>query len=351
MLDVHTHFIADTLPPPDDHAAAEGWPVVRRDEQSATVLQRGRVVRVVPPGAWDPERRLADMDRLGARGHVVMPTPFTFLYDAAPDVAVRFTREQNDALSSFVSFAPDRMVGLGGLPLGSPDRAVDEVARIASLPGLVGVELGTYAGQRLLHDAELDPVFAALERHDLAIFVHPWKPVAPDRSSHHGLAFGLGRPVETELAVGSLLFGGVLDRHPGLRVCLAHGGAGVPALRGRLQNGWERQDPAGRFPTDPPRVALRRLWADGLTYDARVLALAEDTFGADKLVIGSDYPFAAQEPSLGASFAAAEQLLALGGDWRRRTHANAIDFLGRTGTRQISTVSCHATRPERTPHR
>lgn len=312
------------------------------------MLQRGRVVRVVPAGAWDPLRRLADMDRLGARGHVVMPTPFTFLYDADPEVAVAFTSAQNEALSTFVSAAPERLVGLGGLPLASPDEAVAEAVRLASLPGLRGVEIGTYAGDRLLHDPELDPVFATLERLDLAVFVHPWKPLSPDRTSHHGLAFGLGRPVETELAVGSLVFGGVLDRHPALRVCLAHGGGGVPALRGRLHNGWARQDSVGRLPGVDPRQVLRRLWADGLTYDAMALTLAEDTFGAEHLVVGSDYPFAAQEATLGASFSAAQHQLRLGPDWPEQTERNARVFLGHDGPEATTPT---ARRQERTYQR
>lgn len=328
MLDVHTHFIAANLPPPDERAEAEGWPVVRHDGEKAEVVQRGRVARVVPAGAWDPAARLIDMDRLGAEGHVVMPTPFTFLYRAEPEIAVSFTRAQNDALVDFCAHAPERLIPLAGLPLGAPDAAVEEVERIAALPALRGVEIGTYAGERLLHDPELDPVFAALESHDLSVFVHPWAPVCPERTSHHGLAFGLGRPVETELAVGSLLFGGVLDRHPGLRICLAHGGGGLPAIRGRLQNGWERTLADVRHPVMAPREAFRRLWADGLTYDAMALALAEDTFGADRLVLGSDYPFAAQEAALGASFSAAEHLLRVGPDWPIRTTRNAHDFLG-----------------------
>ncbi|MEU3270876.1 amidohydrolase family protein [Saccharomonospora sp. NPDC006951] len=330
MLDVHTHFVPRNLPPPDDEAAGKGWPVLRERGALVDVIQRGAVVRTLTAGAWEAGARVADMDRLGVARQVVMPAPFTFLYDAGEYVATRYATEQNDVLAELVAAAPGRLLGLGTLPLAHPSAALAEIRRIAAAPGLAGVVIGTHAGALQLHDAALDPVFAAIERHDLAVFVHPWQPLAAGRTAHHGLAFGLGRPVETELAVGSLVFGGVLDRHPGLRVCLAHGGAGIPSLRGRLRNGWLRRAPADRVPAIDPLEALRGLWADGLTYDGMALALAEDTFGADKMVLGTDYPFAAQESKPGASFdsAAARSPLAGGTEWHRRTHRNALAFLG-----------------------
>ncbi|ASR35521.1 hypothetical protein BAY61_11515 [Prauserella marina] len=332
MLDVHTHFVPRNLPPPDDDAVRQGWPVLRERAEAVDVVQRGAVIRTLTAGAWDAGARVADMDRLGVARQVVMPAPFTFLYDADERIATRYAAAQNDVLAGLVGAAPRRLLGLGALPLGHPTAALAEIRRIAAEPGLLGVVIGTHAGRHQLHDAALDPVFGALERHDLAVFVHPWQPLAAGRTAHHGLAFGLGRPVETELAVGSLVFGGVLDRHPGLRVCLAHGGAGIPSLRGRLRNGWLRRAVADRVPATDPMEALRALWADGLTYDGMALALAEDTFGAEKMVLGTDYPFAAQESEPGASFAdaAARSLLADGTRWPHRTHRNALAFLGQS---------------------
>lgn len=339
MLDAHTHFFAPELTPPSRDAVAQGWPEVVARGDRVEVLQHGRVVRILGPSAWDPVARLEELDRSGVESQVVMPTPFTFLYDAEPEVAIAYARAQNDFLAEFVRAGGGRFFGLGTVPLQAPAAAIDEISRVRTVLGLSGVEIGTHAGQLLLHDEELDPVFGALEGLGAAVFVHPWKPVRPDRTSHHGLGFGLARPVETDLAVGSLVFGGVLDRHPDLRVCLAHGGAGIPALRGRLGNGWRRQDPASRLPGRDPRVVLSTLWADGLTYDPMVLALAEDTFGADRMVLGSDYPFAAQETTIGASYrdAAGLGLLRMGADWASQTTANARAFLGSPGPRSRPT--------------
>ncbi|PXY21562.1 amidohydrolase family protein [Prauserella flavalba] len=327
MLDVHTHFLPHDLPPPSESAVAEGWPVTEAHGEEIKVFQRGQHVRTIGSPAWDPAARIRDMDREGVVAQVVLPTPFTFLYDADPDLAARYARSQNDRLAGLVDAGEGRFFGFGTVPLQDPGAAVEEIRRIRGELGLHGVEIGTHADRYLLHDKELDAVWAELEVSGAAVFVHPWRPVAPHRSGHHGLAFGLGRPIETELAVGSLLFGGVLDRFPRLRVCLAHGGAGIPALRGRLDNGWRRQDQ--EFPGVRPGEALRRLWSDGLTYDARVLVLAEDTFGADRMVVGSDYPFAARETPVGAAYRDAAGDLRMGERWRDQTTRNALDFLGR----------------------
>ncbi|MGW1025680.1 amidohydrolase family protein [Streptomyces sp. NPDC002577] len=340
MLDVHTHHFPRHLPPPSEAAAVEGWPVVVDEGGRIEVFQRGKLMRVLDAAAWDAERRIQDMDRAGIETQVISPTPFTFLYDADPALAIEYVQAQNDVLAELVEAGQGRFLGLAGLPLQDPEAAVAEARRVRSVLGLHGVEIGTHAGRYLLHDPELDPVFAELETFDAAVFVHPWQPVEPRRSSHHGLAFGLARPVETELAVGSLVFGGVLDRHPGLRVCLAHGGAGIPALRGRLRNGWQRQPPASRLPVQDPLTALKGLWADGLTYDPHTLALAEGTFGADHMVVGSDYPFAAQEQPIAASYRQAAELdvLAMGPDWRERTTRNALAFLGLTDRHSLHEI-------------
>lgn len=334
MLDVHTHFLPRNLPPPSERAAADGWPELVPDGDPEVdrvkVLQDGKVVRVLDATAWDADARLAAMDRLGVDHQVVLPTPFTFLYDADPDVAGDYARAQNEVLAELVAAGRGRLTGFGSIPLQDPDAAVVEVGRLAGELDLTGVGIGTHADLFELHSPELEPVFARIEELDLPLFVHPWKPMAPTRTSHHGLAFGLGRPVETELAVGSLVFGGVLERHPTLRVCLAHGGAGIPAIRGRLHNGWSRQPVEARSPQADPRHLLARLWADGLTYDAGALALATSTFGPQHMVVGSDFPFAAMESPIGASFVngVAGGVLPFGRDWTEQTRRNALAFLG-----------------------
>ncbi|WP_060576753.1 MULTISPECIES: amidohydrolase family protein [unclassified Pseudonocardia] len=349
MLDVHTHFFPRGLPPPDDRAIGQGWPVVSEQGGRIEVRQRGELVRVLGSSARDPRSRVADMDRDGVATQVVMPTPFTFLHDADPDLGVRYARAQNEQLAELVGTDRERFRGLGALPLQDPAAAIEEARRSVTELGMAGVAIGTHTGTRQLHDPELEPVLAELERLGASVFVHPWRPVAPERTSHSGLGFGLARPVETELAVGSLVFGGVLERHPRLRICLAHGGAGIPALRGRLRNGWERQDPDRRRPRRDPLELMRTLWADSLTYDPAAYALAEDTFGVEHMVLGSDYPFAAQERPFAASVAAADArgIARIGPGWAARTADNGRAFLGEMPT-TVADAAGSANREETT---
>jgi aminocarboxymuconate-semialdehyde decarboxylase len=329
IIDIHTHAV----PPVRAASAAEkaaGRPYTEDTGGSRRVLARGEVLRVLTPHAWDPAARLERMDAQGVEAQAVLPAPFTFLYGAEPGLAAEFAAEQNDAMATFCSAAPGRLTGFASVPLQDPGRAVAELRRAVLGLGLRGVEIGTNAVGLQLHDSGLDPFFGAAEDLGIPVFIHPGPLEKTGRTVHSGLAFALARPVETELATGSLVFGGVLERHPRLKACLAHGGGGVPATAGRWEHGWAKRTPGVRPDSISPRALLRRLWADTLTYDPAVLPLAERVFGSDHLVVGTDAPFAAQEdpPGAAAAEAARRGLFtdpALGLD---AMTANARAFLG-----------------------
>jgi aminocarboxymuconate-semialdehyde decarboxylase len=331
IIDVHTHAV----PPVRDPTAAEraaGRPYTTGEGGTRRVLARDTVLRELTPQAWDPSARLEEMDRLGVTAQAVMPAPFTFLYGCEPAMAAEFAAEQNEAIASFCAAAPARLIGFASVPLQDPQRAVAELRRSVRALGLRGAEIGTNAVTLQLHDAELDPFFAAAEELEAPLFIHPGPFRAADSVLHSGLAFALARPVETELAAGSLVFGGVLERHPRIRICLAHGGGGVPAIAGRWEAGWAKRTPGVRPDSVSPRALLRRLWADTLTYDPRVLPLTERTFGAGHLMVGTDTPFAVREDPPGAAVAeAARNRLFADPDLGTEAMAgNARGFLGMT---------------------
>lgn len=304
IIDAHTHVVPSLRVPTRAERTA-GWPYIVEDDGARTVMQGEKSLRRLTSPAWDVADRSTQMDRLGVATQVLLPAPFLFLYDRAPAVAAEFAEVQNEAIADFCAAAPERFVGFASVPLQDPERAVRTLRRAVKELGLRGVEIGTHAHSLLLHDAALDVFFAEAEALDVPVFVHPGPLDRPDRTAHNGLAFALARPVETELAVGSLVHGGVLERHPALRVCLAHGGGGIPALAGRMEIGWSRNTPGARAGSPSPRALLRRLYADTLTYDPYVLPLVERAFGPDHLVVGSDFPFATQESPPGAAVLAA----------------------------------------------
>ncbi|MFV2173711.1 amidohydrolase family protein [Actinomadura sp. LOL_016] len=331
MIDVHTHMLPEAVPePPSEAAVRAGWPVVERDGETRRVLQNGTVVRVLTPPGWDAAARIAEMDDDGVDLQVLMPIPFTFLYDADPEITGRLASTQNDALAAVRAAHPDRFAALGTVPLQDTDRAVAELHRIRGELGLAGVEIGTHVADVPLHDPRFEPFFAAAEELSAAIFIHPGRPVAPARTAHNGLAFGLARPVETALAAGSLVHGGVLARHPALRVCLAHGGGCTAMLAGRWQQAWKLLPRPEALAETAPAEMLTRLWVDTLTYDPDALALVARVFGTDRLVLGSDYPFTVTERPLGAAVAqatAAGSLPGIEARWADVLDRNSLRFL------------------------
>jgi aminocarboxymuconate-semialdehyde decarboxylase len=331
VLDVHTHVFPARVPAPASPAAeAAGWPVVVDDSGRRGVFQRGSLVRTLDPVAWDPAARVRHMDAEGVTMQAVSPIPFTFLYGADAELTDQLARLQNDQIAELCAAAPGRFFGLGTVPLQDTEAAVSELRRCMLDLGLAGVEIGTWAADRQLHDAALAPFFAAAADLGAALFIHPGRALAPERTAHNGLDFALARPLETTLAAAALVQGGVLRAHPGLRVCLAHGGGCVPQMLGR----WEFGHHHVRRPADPtlpsPREELAGIWADTLTYDPEALRMSALTFGVEHLVLGTDYPFAAREAPPGAAVAAAvaADLVPLGERWADRLTSNGLRFLG-----------------------
>jgi aminocarboxymuconate-semialdehyde decarboxylase len=225
-----------------------------------------------------------------------------------------------------VSRHPDRFLGAGGLPLQAPDLAVKELERVASVLRFPAVEIGASVQHRDLDDPALDPVWDAVRALGVSVFVHPQAPVlAQERVQRQNLTQVIGFPLETALCMTRLIFGGVFERWPDIRWCFSHGGGAFASIVARLDHGWDVMDEAHAAIPKKPSEYARRVWVDTITHSPRALALVLETFGPDRVVLGSDYPFrlgtedpiAALEPS------------GFGHDVRRRLlRDNAQAFLG-----------------------
>ena len=297
-VDVHTHAIDPALP---DLGA--GFPNVERTgPDRARIMLEGRVYREIDERSWAPSARLRDMDAEGVAVQVVSPIPVTLCHDAPPDRAARLSRAQNDFLAGLVDLAPDRFLALGAVPLQDPDRAAAELRRCVGELGFAGAEIGTQAGGRELSDPFFAPVFATADELGAVLFVHPVDRTLDARLAGLGLGFGLGMPGETAVAGAALLVHAVLEAAPGAQVLLAHGGGALPGVLPRVARGQLVADP-GTGPTELATERARRLWSDSLTYDVDSLHLAITRFGADHVVLGTDYPFAARETPAGVVLA------------------------------------------------
>ena len=232
----------------------------------------------------------------------------------------------NDTIAAAVSRHPDRFLGAGGLPLQAPDLAVKELERVASTFRFPAVEIGASVQNRDLDDPTLDPLWDAVEALGVSVFVHPQAPVlAQERVQRQNLTQVIGFPLETALCMTRLIFGGVFERWPKIRWCFSHGGGAFASIVARLDHGWEVMDEAHAAIPRKPSEYARGVWVDTITHSRRTLSLVLDTFGTDRVVLGSDYPFrlGTEDPI------AALEPVGLDAQTRRRLLLdNAVAFLG-----------------------
>lgn len=239
----------------------------------------------------DADVRLALNDRLGIDLQVLSPNPLTYFHHIEADVAAGFARWHNDALAAVVAGHPDRFRGFAQLPMQDVDASVAELRRAVGDLGLLGAYVGTDFGIDL-DDERLDPLWATAVELDVPIFVHPAPagidgPLRDPRIRRFDLDLSLGFLYEETLAAACLIYGGVLDRHPDLDVCLSHGGGACAFMLGRLQH-QGRSRPWSRAAPVDFAAGLRRLWFDNHVHDDESLGLLTARVGRDRLVVGTN---------------------------------------------------------------
>jgi aminocarboxymuconate-semialdehyde decarboxylase len=250
-----------------------------------------------------------------------------FSYWAKPEHGHDLARLLNDHLAGVVRDHPRRFAGLGTLPLQAPDLAVRELERCVRDLGLRGVQIGTHVNGLNLDHPSLFPVFEAAERLGAAVFVHPWDMMARERMGKYWLGWLVGMPAETALAICSVIFGGVLERLPRLRIAFAHGGGSFPGTIGRIEHGFRcRPDLCAVENPHGPRAYLGKFYLDSLVHDADALRHLIRLVGPERVALGTDYPFPLGEQEPGRLIGSLPELSAAA---RRRLLAGtALEFLG-----------------------
>jgi aminocarboxymuconate-semialdehyde decarboxylase len=291
-VDFHTHFIPEHLPALGEKYSDEGWPtLIHNAPCQADIYFAGKHYRRIDDRSWDLQRRLKDMAVEGVDVQVLSPIPVTFAYDFSAQGALELAQMQNKEIAEAVAASPEHFIGLGTVPLQDPDSAANEVRHVVNTLGLAGVEIGTNIMGRNLDDPGLEPFWQACEEVEAAIFVHPASVFSPERTSKYRLVFSVGYTSETGIAAASIVMSGLLERHPGLRLCFAHGGGTFPWLLPRLDRTWQVFDDVKSMTATKPSEVAKWLTYDTLTYDPVNLHLLIDRLGADRLVMGTDYPF------------------------------------------------------------
>jgi aminocarboxymuconate-semialdehyde decarboxylase len=244
------------------------------------------------PKLTDPVRRLDDMDRMGVDRQALSVAPPQFYYWTDPALGRRLARLQNDHLAELVAKHPDRFSGLATVPLQDVDAAVAELDFAVTELGLSGVEICTHVNGLDLDDRRFRPFFTRAAELGVVVLIHPHGFTHGERLGDYYLTNVIGNPLESTIAVTRLIHGGVLEELPGLRVCVAHGGGYLPFYASRMDHAW-RERPEGRhhIPDRPPGDYLRRIFVDCLVYDPAHLGFLVQQMGADRVVVGTDYPY------------------------------------------------------------
>jgi aminocarboxymuconate-semialdehyde decarboxylase len=290
-IDVHSHFFPETyLKLIEAEGAGAGARLARSGPTAVSIVVGGAPTPPLGPEYWDLGLRLKAMNRAGV-GVQALSLTAPMVYFAPPPLALRLARAFNDALSEAHQAHPERFVGCATLPMQDPPLALGELDRAARLPGVRAVYLGTNIAGRELSDPAFTDVFARCEELKLPVLLHPLNVVGHERLRPFYLNNLLGNPFDTAIAAAHLVFGGVLDRFPRLRICLPHGGGALPAVAGRLQHG-QRVRAEARDRARRPFVSyLRRFTYDTITHSPATLQHLLATVGTDRVMVGSDFCF------------------------------------------------------------
>ncbi|WP_456426888.1 amidohydrolase family protein [Rhodocaloribacter sp.] len=292
-VDIHTHILPKRWPDLRERYGYGGF--IRLEHHKpccARMLKDDEFFREIESNCWDPGVRMKECDGHGVNVQVLSTVPVMFSYWAKPQDTLDLSRFLNDHIAGIVAEHPKRFVGLGTLPMQAPDLAVRELERCVRELGLAGVEIGTHVNDWNLSEPEVFAVFEAAEALGAAVFVHPWDMMGMERMPKYWLPWLVGMPAETSLAICSMIFGGVFERLPKLRVAFAHGGGSFPGTIGRIEHGFNVRPDLCAVDNDVnPREYLGRFFLDTLVHDPKALHFLIDLVGAERLALGSDYPF------------------------------------------------------------
>ena len=239
------------------------------------------------------ELRLKDMDRMGIDIQAVSPAPQQTYYWAEPGLGVELSRQINDRLAEIVAKWPDRFVGLGTVPLQNVELAVIELERCVKQLGLRGVEINPNVAGKELTDPglNLDRFFAKARELDIVIFMHPIGFTQGERLMDHYFNNVIGNPLDTTLGTSRLIFDGVMERHPGLKVVLPHAGGFLAHYWARMDHAWRARPDCRTVIKRAPSSYLKKFYFDTIAFDPEMLRNLIDKFGAEQVVLGTDYPF------------------------------------------------------------
>jgi aminocarboxymuconate-semialdehyde decarboxylase len=291
VVDVHCHFLDEASE--DIVRELDGRPSAPPIDSAAgrtAAYNRELMVTDYRSALNDIATRLDEMDAMGVDVQAISPSPTQYYYWAPEEASRELVASQNTRIAEICAVHPDRFVGLGAVSLQHPRSAVEQARHAIKTLGLRGVEVSSIANGLSIDDPTFEPVWAELDALGAVVLLHPLGTNAGPRLDDYYLSNVIGQPLETDIALSRLIFGGHFDRHRKLKLCAVHGGGYLPLYVSRSDHAW-RLRPESCGCAHPPSTYLRRIWFDSLVYDPGHLRRLIDVVGSDRVVVGTDYPF------------------------------------------------------------
>lgn len=291
-IDMHTHIMPKNLPRWADKFGYDGFiHLDHHREGYANMMQGEKFFREINENCWDGAVRIKEYQQHETQVQVVCTIPVLFAYFAKPKDGLEVAQFLNDDIANLVAKYPKNYVGLGTIPMQDPELAVQELHRIKEI-GLVGIQIGSNVDNKNLNEPEFYPIWEACEKLGLAIFVHPWNMMGKKHMEKYWLPWLVGMPAETARAISSMIFGGIFEKFPKLRVNFGHAGGSFLATIGRIEHGFNcRPDLVAVDNPINPKDYLGKFWVDCITHDPRMLKYVLEVQGSNRVTLGSDYPF------------------------------------------------------------
>lgn len=291
-IDIHAHILPSDWPNLRERYGYSGWMSLQVENGCGRMMKDNEFFRAVDPNLWDPDVRIAESNADRVDVQVLSTVPVMFSYWAEPEDTLDLAGFLNDHICGVVERYPRRFIGLGTVPMQQPELAARELERCMSKLGLAGIQVGTHVNNINLDHPMFDPVWETAEKTGAAIFVHPWDMMGEEQLRKYWMPWLVSMPAETSRAIVSLLMGGVLERYPNLRLAFAHGGGSFPGTLGRINHGFDvRPDLCQIETSTPPGAFVDKLYFDSLVHDPLALRFLVDRLGAERVALGTDYPF------------------------------------------------------------
>ena len=289
---MHTHIIPKHLPRfAEKFGYGDFIYLDHHREGYARMMQGNKFFREIEANCWDPELRIDEYKKFNTQVQVVCTIPVMFSYWAKAADCLDLSRFLNDDIAQTVRNNPKNYIGLATIPMQDADLAIKELERCKEI-GLVGIQIGSNINDKNLNEPEFFPIFEACQEMGMAVMVHPWNMMGKADMEKYWLPWLVGMPAETSRAVCSMIFGGVFERLPDLRVNFSHAGGSFLPTIGRVEHGFNcRPDLVAIDNPINPRNYLGKFWVDCITHDLPMLKYVLSVQGSKKVCLGSDYPF------------------------------------------------------------